>query len=438
MLSLQQKRGCYLLSTGSGKSLCLYILCRWFISKNLKQLVLVPNIDLVNQLSDDFKDYFYTKENKLKEQLETEQDELKIASIKKQLNQIYQNRKDLNCKSIEKHTHLIFGGQEKNTNKLVKISTRDSLSINQDRVNTEYFKDIDVFIGDEIHRIGNETSSMIVKECSKSKDMYKLGYTGSLSDDIINNLLVEGLIGKVNTIIRMRELIDLGMATNILIKPLYLNYNEQITKEVKKMKWQEEDKYIRNFIPRNKFIAQLATSFKDKNIMIVYKNIDCAEAILKEIVQIKDPSRPFKVKDYQKENDLGIYISKGDTKAKNRNAFRGYLENGTGKIWLGTDKIISTGINVKNLHCFIFAQIGKESTKLIQALGRVGRLHDSKENAEVFDIVDNLVYTVKRSGNQYPNYYFKHWNERLNIYTREEFEVQEPIPIQLNLEDTLF
>lgn len=439
LVCLREKRVLPLLCTGSGKSLVIYILCRYAIQRNLKVLLLVPSISLVYQMSGDFKDYFYNKEKNILKQIENSNDDIEILTLNKELESIYQNRKDLNCESIDEHIHLIFGGQDKHSDKLVKISTRDSLSIGQNRVDEDYFKDIDMFIGDEIHRAGSDTTSEIIKACNKSYNndsMYKIGLTGSLSTNVIDNLLIEGMIGKVASIIKMRELIDLGLATNVYIQPLYLNYNISLTKEVKKMKYAEEDKFVRTFEPRSKFIAKLATSFNDKNIMIIYKNNDSAEQILSEIIKIRNPDKTFKLKDYQKDNDEKVYLSAGSTKAVNRDDFRGMMEDSNGNILIGNTSIISTGINIKNVHVFIFANIGKSSTTVIQAIGRIVRLHSSKcDGAVVYDIVDNLVYTVPKSGRQYENYNFKHWIERLGIYTMEEFDVMEPKQIQLNIEE---
>lgn len=436
ILSLQKKRGVIVSCTGSGKSLIIAILAIYSTWKGMNTMLIVPRIDLVNQMYEDFQEYFYSKENKIKKELENETDDLKKAFLKEELNIIYRNRKDIGIERIEDVMHKIYGGQDKHIDKPIKISTRDSLSLNQGRVDPEYFHNIDMLLADEVHQAGSVTTSDIVKECQSAR--YKLGFTGSLGNDTITNLIIEGLVGEAHKIISMRELIDLGLATNVLIKPLYLKYNLDLTKQVKKMKWQEEDKFIRNFVPRNKFLAQLATSMRDKNVMIIYKNIDAAESITKEIVNILAPDKEFKMKDYQKDNDLKVYVSKGDTKAIERNGFRGLLEKSTGNILLGTLSIISTGINIKNLHCFIFSGIGKKDTLTIQAVGRLVRLHESKDNAIIYDAVDDLRYYTK-SGREYPNYNFKHWNERLNTYITEEFEVQEPINVQLDIKsDDLF
>ena len=415
--------------TGSGKSMIIYILIRYFMNLNKRILLLVPRTDLVTQMYDDFNDYFYLKENKLLKEIENITDDIEKAKLQIELNSIYINRKELNCIDINKNISTIYAGQDKYENKLITISTRDSLSINQNRVSIDYFNSIDILLADEVHRLGAVTSTDITNACVNAD--YKIGLTGSLSHDIIENLKIEGLIGKVKKIISMSEGISLGLATNLIVNPIYLQYNSNIIKDIKKMNYQEEDKFLRNLEERNKFIAKLALQFKDKNVIIIFKNKDSMESIVRNIVELKTPNTKFNLKDYRKENDLKIFISEGATKVTNRNDFRKILENSTGNILVATDKVITEGTNIKNVHIAIFSRVNKKNTTTIQACGRLVRLHKSKDNAYVYDLVDDLRYYSK-TGREYPNYSYKHFLERLDTYVSEEFEVNEPVKVKLS------
>jgi superfamily II DNA or RNA helicase len=278
------------------------------------------------------------------------------------------------------------------------------------------------------HKSSSNGIQNILKCSVNSK--FKIGLTGSLSDNILDNLKIEGAIGEVEKIIGMREMIDLGLASEIVIKPIFIEYSSETRKEIKKMNYQEEDKFIRNNVERAKFIARLINSLSPGNSITIYKNIDCAELILKELVALKDPNKEFNIKDYRKQNDLKVYYSQGATKSKERNNFRKYLEDTNGCSLLGTQQIIATGTNIKNLPYSIFENIGKSSTLTIQGLGRGARLHKNKSKSIVFDIVDDARYYTKK-GREYPNYKFKHWIERLDIYYSEEYIVDEPIKFKL-------
>ena len=260
---------------------------------------------------------------------------------------------------------------------------------------------------------------------------FRIGTTGSLSDSLIDNLLIEGAIGSVEKIITMKELISLNLATKIVIKPIFLNYNKDMIKTVKKGTYQEEDKLIRNYLPRAKFIAKLANSFKDKNSILIYKNTDVGELILKEIHNLRNPDKKFVKASFKKPNDEKVYWMYSGTKGSDRELIRDQIEKEKGALVVGVEKIMSTGINLPSLNNLILENIGKSLTLTMQTLGRVGRLAEGKEEAVVYDIVDDLTYTT-RTGTEYPNYKLKHFMSRYETYIKEGHYVEDPIYIKLD------
>ena len=136
-------------ATGSGKSYLFYLVFRYMIFKQYKSMLIVPTIDLVNQMYTDFEEYFYANSNKLKKKLQECTDDIEKESIKSSLEDIYLKRKQTKCLSIEENFAKIFGGQDKHTSHICKISTYQSLSLSQDRVDPEYFQDLDAVIIDE-------------------------------------------------------------------------------------------------------------------------------------------------------------------------------------------------------------------------------------------------------------------------------------------------
>lgn len=432
-IALRDKRKIILSATGSGKSLLIFLILRFMLMKNLKAMLIVPTIDLVNQMYSDFEDYFNRKIDSLEHTLSVEKDAVISEYIKQQIIEIQRHRTLTKCISIEENFAKIFGGQDKHTNHPIKISTYQSLSIDNERVDASYFEGLDCVIVDETHKASGKTIGDIIR-CSLNAP-YKIGLTGSLGVDLIENLTIEGHLGAVEKVISMREMIDLGLATEVVIKPIYLKYPPEIIKSVKKMTFQEEDKYIRNLNVRAEFLAKLACSFKDKNVLLIYKNIDTAETILEEIVKIKAPGTIFNTKDYRKQNNLKVYYSQGETKSTERDKFRGYLEESTGCIMLGTTSIVATGLNIKNLSILIFESIGKSSTLTIQGIGRSVRLHEDKLKSFIYDIVDDASHYSK-TGKCYPNYKMKHWYERFDIYSSEEYIVDEPVNVKLKFDES--
>ena len=64
----------------------------------------------------------------------------------------------------------------------------------------------------------------------------------------------------------------------------------------------------------------------------------------------------------------------------------------------------------------IAASPSKSKIKVLQSIGRMLRMHKEKEEAILYDIVDDL--SIK----SYQNYTLKHFVERCKIYDAEQFE----------------
>lgn len=430
---LEEERCSITAATGSGKSILAYMMLRFALANNLKFMLIVPTISLVYQMDSDIKEYFYDKEIRLKDELKNSKDEIETLRIQEELKDIYKNREMTNCVSIEDHIHCISGGVEKNTDKSVIISTYQSIIVDN-RVQKEYFEDIDILLIDEVHGVSSPDSSIagILRVTNKNSCM-KLGMSGSISDDMIKNLTIEGLIGNIHPIINIRELIDLGLATEVVVQPLYLKYDKETTKIVKSMKWAEESTFIRNNELRIEFLSTFVVHLinQGENVVFVYNNNDFGDSMVEAVVRKMKPDVNFKLSDYQKENELNVYYAKGTTKPEKRELFRKLLEQSTsGGLLIGNTKVISTGINIKNLHSLILGQLGKAYETLAQSIGRLTRLHNSKDQVNIYDIVDDARYFT-RTGRSHNNYTFNHWLARYEHYMSLELLVNEPKSFEL-------
>ena len=92
------------------------------------------------------------------------------------------------------------------------------------------------------------------------------------------------------------------------------------------------------------------------------------------------------------------------------------METESNAIIIGSSAVMSTGINIKSLHNIIFAINGKSVIRILQSIGRAIRLHEDKEKAQIYDIIDDL--TVGK----HQNFAVKHFLERIKIYTEQSFE----------------
>jgi len=130
-----------------------------------------------------------------------------------------------------------------------------------------------------------------------------------------------------------------------------------------------------------------------------------------------------------KENHENTILIKGSVSDTKREGIRNNLDNISDGILIGTDKIVSTGLNIKSLRYMVNTQNGKSEIKTIQSIGRLMRLFDGKEGSVLYDIVDNLIYTTRASkkypkGNKKLNYAYKWYEDRLDSYEKYDFIVK--------------
>ena len=108
----------------------------------------------------------------------------------------------------------------------------------------------------------------------------------------------------------------------------------------------------------------------------------------------------------------------GGVDTEEREKVREITEKSDNAIIVASYGTFSTGINIRNLHNIIFASPSKSRIRNLQSIGRGLRLGDNKVNATLYDIADDLTYKSKE------NYTLKHFQERINIYTEEEFDYE--------------
>ena len=96
------------------------------------------------------------------------------------------------------------------------------------------------------------------------------------------------------------------------------------------------------------------------------------------------------------------------------------MEDTTGKkpkILIASFGTFSTGISVKSLANVIFADSFKSEQVIVQAIGRILRLHETKDQATVFDIVDVFDKNLKHQS----NVLYKHYLARKEFYDKRQY-----------------
>lgn len=358
--AIRAKRALLLSPTASGKSLIIYLMMRYMLEHEQNGLIIVPNISLVEQLYSDFKDYSET-----------------------------------NGWNVEDNIHRIYQGQDKDTEKRITISTWQSLH----KLPPKYFKKFGFVIGDEAHQFKAKSLTTIMTSLTNAK--YRVGTTGTLDGTKTHKLVLEGLFGSVHKVITTKELMDQKHIADFQIKCLLLKHSDDNCKSARNYTYQQEIEYLILNDARNKFISNLALSLKD-NTLILYQYVEKHGSILHDIIN-------------SKANGRKVFFIHGSVNVDVREETRKIVESETDAIIVASFGTFSTGVNIKNLHNVIFASPSKSRIRNLQSIGRSLRKSDSKTEATLFDIADDLRHKKKE------NYTLKHFASRIQIYSEEKF-----------------
>ena len=258
-------------------------------------------------------------------------------------------------------------------------------------------------IGDEAHNFKAKSLTAILEKCTEAK--YRIGTTGTLDGTQTHQLVLEGLFGPVHQVTTTKKLMDNKDLAKLDIKILLMKYEDAICKEMAKRKYQEEVDYIVKYIPRNKFISNLALD-QNGNTLILFQFVDKHGKPLHDMLSEK----------INKDRKL-FYVS-GETDVDTRESIREITETQTNAIIVASMGTFSTGINIRNLHNIIFASPTKSQIRVLQSIGRGLRKSNDGRNTVVYDLADDMHWKSKK------NYTLNHAAERIKIYSKEKFNYE--------------
>ena len=365
--ALKNRRSLSLSPTSSGKSLIIYLIQQhYYQTFGLRTLIIVPTISLVHQMSGDFVDY-----------------------------------------GCEDDIYTIQGGVDKNTKAPIVISTWQSL-IKQPK---DWFRQFGCVMGDEAHTFQAKSLTKIMHNLEDCQ--YRHGFTGTLksSESKTHRLVLEGCFGEVKKVVSTKKLMDEGTVANFEVKAIVLNHSNEAKQNFKKAmatvkesvkKWPAEREFIVNHEKRNNFIKNLVWSLKDQNNLILFDLVEKHGKVLAPLLEKEERELHF------------IY---GNTKGEERERIRHLVENDPDKKHniLASYGVFSTGVNIRRLDNVIFASSSKSEIKVLQSIGRSLRKAEDSQKAVLYDIADDL------SVGSYENYTLKHFKQRIEIYSAEEF-----------------
>jgi len=327
--AVKKQRSVLVSPTASGKSAIIYLMMRLFYEMDRKVLMIVPTVNLVTQMKQDFEDYAVNLEP------------LPVQEV--------------------------YAGKSKEVQAPIMISTWQSLQ-NLDR---NFFYNFDTVVVDETHLATGNTLQKILNSCIHAD--FRVGLTGTLTGEKVHEMLLIGSIGEPKKIISTSELIENQMLSDLKIKCLILNHKLSSLK----MDYQEEIQYLISHEKRNNYIINLAKKLQG-NTLILFNYVENHGLVLFNQIE-------------KEVSDKNIFFMSGDTKAELRENIRQHVRNHhSDNIILASSGVFSTGVNIPALHNVIFASPTKSKVRVLQSIGRVLRRHDTKETATVYDIADQI------------------------------------------------
>lgn len=313
--------------TGSGKSLMIYLLFRFY---GMKALVIVPTVDLTNQMVEHFKGYGYKDE-----------------------------------------IHTISTGKDKQSNAAITISTWQSLY----KEDESYFEQYDVVFGDEAHGIEAKSSQAMFAKMKKMQ--FRFGFTATIKETTTNPLVLQGIFGKIIELEKTANLIDKKTLAGLEIKILILKYPKQECKYVSTLNYQDETTYIITHPRRNKYICNLVDILKGTTL-VSFRRIEDQGDLLYKILE--------------KNSNKKLFYLHGGVEGEQRNELRRIIETENDATILGSMGVFSTGNDVYNIHNILLGAPVKGSVKLKQLIGRGLRRSAEKQHLTFYDIVDDMTY----------------------------------------------
>jgi superfamily II DNA or RNA helicase len=326
-LGLKYNRGLFLSPTGSGKSLMIYSLVRYYHATDKKILIIVPTTSLVEQMVKDFTDYGW---------------------------------------NVDEHIHKIYSGKEKNSDKPIIISTWQSIY----KFPKRYFDDIDCVIGDEAHLFKSKSLTGIMEKLHNAK--YRFGFTGTLDGTKTHKWVLEGLFGACEKVTNTDKLIQQGHLSNLRIKILVCKHEYQYFED-----YHSEMEFIVTNNKRNNLIKNLVADIEG-NTLVLFNYVEKHGEPLYELINKS-------VDDNRK-----VFFVHGSVDTEDREQVRSIAEKENNAIIIASYGTFSTGINIKRLHNIIFASPSKSRIRNLQSIGRVLRKGEGKEIATLYDIADDI------------------------------------------------
>jgi superfamily II DNA or RNA helicase len=366
------------LATSSGKTLINFIVVCYLIKNDRlkKFLMIVPNVTLVNQATDDFLSY--------------------------------------GARKLGMRFKHIFDGAERNEQDAnIVIGTYQSLT----KKPAEFYKDMNVVCIDEAHQSGVVSIKNILKEFGSlpKEDVVRYGLSGTIpGEGTADHFTIQSCVGPMIMKVSSEFLINEGYASAVHIRIIVMDWLPESKKEaLYKLKADKTD------IDSTKIFSIEKRLVTESNVRLNFITDYMSKTTKNSLVLFQDIQNGYGTSIYnelrRKNSDKEIFYIDGSTAQDLREEYKRRLETGSNRILVASFGTFSTGISVKNLHNIFLVESYKSEIIIGQSLGRLMRLHGDKEFATVVDFVDDFSWKGKK------NYLMKHSDERIEIYEKKMF-----------------
>ena len=332
--ALRRNRRLLISPTASGKSLMIYAIVRYFVSKNQKILLVVPTTSLVEQMYKDFEDYGWNPDS---------------------------------------YCHRIYSGKEKSNEYPVTITTWQSIY----KLDRQFFVDYDVVIGDEAHLFKSNSLISIMTKLEHAK--YRFGFTGTLDGTQTHKWVLEGVFGPSYKVTRTAELMESGHLAKLDIQCIVLKHPPQ-----KFEVFEDEVQYLIGHDQRNTFIKNLVLDLKG-NSLVLFQRVEAHGKPLYDLINESVVG------------DRKVFFVHGGVDTQEREEVRYIVDTEENAVIVASYGVFSTGINIRNLHNVVFASPSKSRIRNLQSIGRVLRKGNNKTKARLYDISDDCSYRSKKN-----------------------------------------
>nr|DAV46741.1 MAG TPA: DNA helicase [Caudoviricetes sp.] len=370
--ALYYKRLLIKAATGSGKSYIISLISKILLSLGYRGIIIVPNIMLTTQLKSDFESYGFDVDTEL------------VGG---------KNNQKLFNKPLTISTW-------QSCKKITKFKTKD----------LEFLKDFDFVIVDECHKSRANELRKILEHCENAK--YRIGLTGTIPKEAIDKMKLIGNFGMPKTYISSRELIDSNLGTEIEVNIIKIKYKSFACKSDN---FQGQLSELIKYEPRNILITNFVNKLNG-NTVLLFQRTEHGLNMFHKLLRLRNIE--FNLKNSHKNFDFQtkskIYFINGSIDGEIRERIRKILESDSNSILVANFACLSTGVNIKSLKNIVLASPTKSYITITQSIGRIIRLHNSKDISKVYDFGDLT------------GFFKKYINERIrDSYKPEGFKIIE-------------